>query len=101
MVTESDVAAAAAVIRDGGLVAFPTETVYGLGGNALDAEAVASIFEMKSRPRLDPLIVHIAAADDLADLVQSVPDAASALIERFWPGPLSLVLSRKPLNNQS
>lgn len=96
MVTESEVAAAAEVLRDGGLVAFPTETVYGLGGNALNENAVASIFELKSRPRLDPLIVHIADAGRVVDLVESVPAGASVLMEAFWPGPLSLVLSKRP-----
>ena len=96
MVTQQDIDAAADTIRQGGLVAFPTETVYGLGANALDADAVAGIFELKGRPRFDPLIVHIADAVQLTDLVRSVPALAKELIERFWPGPLSLVLEKQP-----
>lgn len=97
MATEQDIANAAGAIRQGGLVAFPTETVYGLGANALDAEAVAKIFEIKGRPRFDPLIVHVASADDVLPLVKHVPDTARVLIERFWPGPLSIVLPKRPL----
>ncbi len=96
MVTPQDIAAAADTIRQGGLVAFPTETVYGLGANALDADAVAGIFELKGRPRFDPLITHIADAVQLTDLVRFVPAVAMELIERFWPGPLSLVLEKQP-----
>jgi L-threonylcarbamoyladenylate synthase len=81
-------------LRAGGLVAFPTETVYGLGANALDAAAVRRIFEAKGRPANDPLIVHIAALDALPRLVVEVPDPARVLAERFWPGPLTLVLPR-------
>ena len=96
MVAQQAIDVAAETIRRGGLVAFPTETVYGLGANSLDAEAVAGIFELKGRPRFDPLIAHIADAVQLADLVRFVPALAKELIERFWPGPLSLVLEKQP-----
>jgi L-threonylcarbamoyladenylate synthase len=95
MVTEQDIVRAAQVIREGGLVAFPTETVYGLGANALDAVAVAKIFELKGRPRFDPLIVHVASAGELQALVERVPAAARDLIAQFWPGPLSVVLPKR------
>ncbi|MGM0556352.1 MAG: L-threonylcarbamoyladenylate synthase [Myxococcota bacterium] len=85
---------AARVIRDGGLVAFPTETVYGLGANALDAGAVEKIFEAKQRPPNNPLIVHIADTEDARDLVRDWPEDAQRLAEAFWPGPLSMVLPR-------
>jgi L-threonylcarbamoyladenylate synthase len=84
-------------LRTGGLVAFPTETVYGLGANALDERAVARIFEAKGRPRFDPLIVHVARWDDAAPLVRDVPGEARRLAERFWPGPLTLLLPKTPL----
>ena len=86
---------AANVIRQGGLVAFPTETVYGLAANALDADAVAKIFELKGRPKFDPLIVHIAGIDELQPLVEHVPASAKKLVEHFWPGPLSVVLTKQ------
>jgi L-threonylcarbamoyladenylate synthase len=93
----SVLAEAAETIRAGGLVAFPTETVYGLGANALDAAAVAGIFVAKERPAHDPIIVHIAEAGDLARLAVEVPPVAVTLAERFWPGPLTLVLARQPV----
>lgn len=83
---------AAAILRAGGLVAFPTETVYGLGANALDRSAVRSIFEAKGRPQDNPLIAHIADYEDLKALSTNIPSQAKALCDRFWPGPLSLVL---------
>jgi len=82
------------VIRRGGLVAFPTETVYGLGANALDAEAVRRIFAAKGRPLDNPIIVHVGRPDDLATLVEDVPAQAFDLAETFWPGPLTLVLKK-------
>ena len=89
----TDIAKAAAALADGKLVAFPTETVYGLGGNALDDRAVARVFEAKGRPSINPLIVHVA---ELADAVRlgSFNRAAHALAEAFWPGPLTLVVPR-------
>lgn len=90
----TDIEKAAAVLRAGGLVALPTETVYGLGANAEDPVAIARIFQVKGRPPSHPLIVHIAAADQLEDWVEEVPATASLLAERFWPGPLTLVLRR-------
>lgn len=87
---------AADCLRRGGLVAFPTETVYGLGVHALDRDAVRRLFDAKQRPSNDPLIVHIATIDQVADLVQEVPDAAGVLASRFWPGPLTLVMRRGP-----
>ncbi|MGH9520415.1 MAG: L-threonylcarbamoyladenylate synthase, partial [Terriglobales bacterium] len=91
---------AAEILRHGGLVALPTETVYGLGANALDPAAVARIFHAKDRPSWDPIIVHIAGLPSdnpmLHDLVSAVPDAAHRLIEAFWPGPLTLLLPRSP-----
>jgi L-threonylcarbamoyladenylate synthase len=93
----TDVERAAGLIVHAGLVAFATETVYGLGANALDAHAVARIFEAKGRPRFDPLIVHVSGTEWLDRLVISVPDNASRLIDRFWPGPLTLVLPKTPL----
>jgi len=90
------IAEAAAVIRGGGLVAFPTETVYGLGANALDGQAVASIFRAKERPFYDPLIVHLADAAQLSSVVAEVPAVARDLVAEFWPGPLTLVLPRGP-----
>ncbi len=88
---------AAETLKRGKLVAMPTETVYGLAGNALDPVALARIFEVKRRPFFDPLIVHAARAADIEPLVRDVPDAARRLMERFWPGPLTLVLPRTPL----
>ena len=87
---------AAAVIRRGGLVAFPTETVYGLGANALDAAAVRRIFEAKGRPSTDPLIVHIAHVGQLGRVASSVPPAARNLALAFWAGPLTLILPKNP-----
>ncbi|MER6031000.1 L-threonylcarbamoyladenylate synthase [Streptomyces sp. NPDC001851] len=90
----SDIEQAAGVLRAGGLVAFPTETVYGLGADAEDPAAVARIFQVKERPPSHPLIVHIGGADLLDDWVEDVPATARLLAERFWPGPLTLVLRR-------
>jgi L-threonylcarbamoyladenylate synthase len=87
---------AAALIRGGGLVAFPTETVYGLGANAFDAAAVARIFKVKGRPRQSPLIVHVDSIDMARALVLEWPDAADRLARRYWPGPLTLVLRKQP-----
>ncbi|MGE3313621.1 MAG: L-threonylcarbamoyladenylate synthase [Planctomycetaceae bacterium] len=90
----TDVTQAAAILRDGGLVAFATETVYGLGANALNARAVARIFEVKNRPSFDPIIVHIAELDQLPKLTRSIPARAEQLAARFWPGPLTMVLPK-------
>src|SRR6516165_12700124 len=79
---------AAAILRDGGLVAFPTETVYGLGADALNAAAVARIFAAKGRPANNPLIVHLADAAQVREVAADWPPRAARLAERFWPGPL-------------
>src|SRR5438874_5501669 len=86
---------AAEVIRAGGLVAFPTETVYGLGANALDAAAVARIFAAKGRPATNPVIVHVADADQVRDVAAAWPEAAAKLAAKFWPGPLTVVVPRR------
>ncbi|HEU4588751.1 MAG TPA: L-threonylcarbamoyladenylate synthase [Gemmatimonadales bacterium] len=91
-----EIAEAAALLRAGGLVAFPTETVYGLGANALDAAAVQRIFAAKGRPRYNPLIVHVPDAAAARALVAEWPDAAARLAARYWPGPLTLVLRKRP-----
>jgi L-threonylcarbamoyladenylate synthase len=94
MTGTSDIDTAAAVLRAGGLVAFPTETVYGLGANVEDSAAVARVFQVKRRPLSHPLIVHIGGAEHLADWVEDVPAKARLLAEHFWPGPLTVVLRR-------
>jgi L-threonylcarbamoyladenylate synthase len=88
------IARAAECLRRGGLVAFPTETVYGLGAHALDATAVRRIFAAKDRPANDPLIVHVANLHQIEELVTAIPDAARQLARHFWPGPLTLVMPR-------
>jgi L-threonylcarbamoyladenylate synthase len=85
---------AAALIREGKLVAFPTETVYGLGANALDADAVARIFKAKGRPRTSPLIVHVDSIEMARGLASEWSAAAEALAQRYWPGPLTLVVPK-------
>jgi len=85
---------AAQIIKNGGLVAFPTETVYGLGANALNPFAVAKIFELKERPSFDPLIVHIASFDDLTRLATGITENVMRLAKHFWPGPLTIVLPK-------
>lgn len=92
----TDLAHAAALLAAGKLVAFGTETVYGLGANALDPDAVARVFEAKGRPSFDPLIVHVADPDDVGRVAASRPAIADELIGRFWPGPLTLVLPKRP-----
>jgi len=82
---------AAEVLKKGGLVAFPTETVYGLGANALDGKAVLRIFDAKNRPADNPIIVHVANRDDIYVLAEHVPQIAEKLIDEFWPGPLTLL----------
>ena len=83
------------ILQQGGLVAFPTETVYGLGANALDEKAVAKVFEAKGRPSDNPLIVHVAAIDMVTQFVLEIPDKGVTLAREFWPGPLTLVLKRR------
>ncbi len=90
--TEQDLERAAAIIQAGGLVGIPTETVYGLGANGLDPEAVRKIFLAKGRPQDNPLILHIHDAAQLPDFCRDVPDAAWLLAETYWPGPLTMVL---------
>jgi len=87
---------AAARIREGGVVAFPTETVYGLGANALDAAAVAKIFELKGRPRTSPLIVHVSSIEMAKKYAAEWPPVADDLASRYWPGPLTVVVKKSP-----
>jgi L-threonylcarbamoyladenylate synthase len=91
------IARAAQVLRAGGLVAFPTETVYGLGASALDANAVAKIFAAKGRPARNPIIVHVADITAARKLASAWPEIAQHLAARFWPGPLTLVLPKQPV----
>lgn len=86
---------AAKILKENEVVAFPTETVYGLGANALSDEAVAKIFEAKGRPSDNPLIVHIATTDQLTNIAVDIPEMVQTLITHFWPGPLTLVLKKK------
>lgn len=85
---------AAEVIKNGGVVAFPTETVYGLGANALKEECVKKIFVAKGRPQDNPLIVHV-ASKNIDEYVKNIPDVANKLIDKFWPGPLTLILEKR------
>lgn len=92
--TPESIEEAARILRDGGLVAFPTETVYGLGANALDGKAVAGIFAAKNRPAINPVIIHVARREDAAKYVE-VDARANGLMQAFWPGPLTMILPRK------
>lgn len=93
-VTKDELAPAIQVLKQGGLVAFPTETVYGLGANALDENAAKKIYEAKGRPSDNPLIVHIAKTDSLNDIAIDIPESAYVLAEAFWPGPLTMILKK-------
>lgn len=93
--TRANIRRAARLLKKGGLVAFPTETVYGLGADALNAQAVCRIFTAKKRPAFDPLIVHAVDAQQAFSLCRQVPPQARVLAEHFWPGPLTLVLPKK------
>ena len=95
--TKKDVVQAAKVIASGGLLGIPTETVYGLGADGLNTEAVHAIFAAKGRPQDNPLILHIPSADWLERYCEDIPATAYALTERFWPGPLTIILKRRPL----
>ncbi len=86
---------AATILKNGGLVAFPTETVYGLGANGLDAAACKKIYEAKGRPSDNPLILHIAQKQALYEIVKCVPEKAEKLIDAFWPGPLTMIFEKK------
>lgn len=93
--SREDIQKAAAIIKQGGLVAFPTETVYGLGADALNPRAVANIYKAKGRPSDNPMIVHIARASDIGQLTPMLSADIVALIDNFWPGPLTMVLNKK------
>lgn len=92
----TDINKAADILREGGLVAFPTETVYGLGGDAMNPAAVRKIFDAKERPLNHPLIVHIAEAKQMAEWAMHIPEDAIHLANAFWPGPLTLILKKQP-----
>lgn len=92
---DADIRAAAAILRDGGVVAIPTETVYGLAADAFNPEAVRNIFKAKGRPQDNPLIVHIASFDQIYDIDREVPEKAKKLAEAFWPGPLTMILPKR------
>lgn len=96
MLTEQDIATAAMAIKTGQLVAFPTETVYGLGANALDETAVKKVYQAKGRPSDNPLIVHVSSVEMLRNYVKKLSEAALKLITTFWPGPLTLIFSIEP-----
>ena len=91
-----DIRQAAEIIRKGGLVAFPTETVYGLGADAMNTKAVAAVYEAKGRPSDNPMIVHIAAAEEMRRLTPEISEDAAAVMDRFWPGPLTIVVKKRP-----
>ena len=92
--TPEAIKSAAQTIKNGGIVAFPTETVYGVGASAFDPDAIIRIYEIKKRPRFDPLIVHISSLADLEELTLGIDKQCATLIEKFWPGPLTLVLNK-------
>lgn len=92
---EKQLAEAAEILKNGGLVAFPTETVYGLGANALDETASAKIYAAKGRPSDNPLIAHISSIDELPMIVKEIPEAGRKLAEKYWPGPLTLIFPKK------
>lgn len=94
---ERNIKKAAKILREGGLVVFPTETVYGLGANALSPQAAAKVFEVKKRPRFDPLIVHLFEAEEAKKYVKNWPAVAEKLSQALWPGPLTLVLFKNEL----
>lgn len=94
-IDQSAIEKAGDIIKNGGLVAFPTETVYGLGGDAMNAEASAKIYEAKGRPSDNPLIAHITSLEMLDDLVEDVPEWSRKLMEAFWPGPMTLIFHKK------
>lgn len=94
---EQDIKEAGKILRRGGLVAIPTETVYGLAGNALDPTVSAQIYKVKGRPSDNPLIVHIADIKELPALVEEIPEAAKKLADAFWPGPLTIIMKKSPL----
>src|SRR5579871_5695184 len=93
---DAELARAAELIRAGELVAFPTETVYGLGANALDPAAIDKIYAAKGRPPTSPLIVHVSSIEMARGLVREWPERAEQLVRVFWPGPLTLVLAKQP-----
>jgi len=95
-VTQEEIKKAANILRAGGLVAFPTETVYGLGANALDAAAVRKIFALKGRPQTSPLIVHVASVEQARALTAEWPGDAERLARKFWPGPLTIIVPASP-----
>lgn len=97
MTSPYEITIAANHIKEGKLVAFPTETVYGLGANALNSRAVARIFELKERPTFDPLIVHIASLEDIKKLTSTEDERVNKLAARFWPGPLTIILPKSDL----
>ena len=95
--SKKDIEEAAQILKAGGLVAFPTETVYGLGGNGLDKEAARKIYAAKGRPTDNPLILHVSKMEEVYPLVESVPEKAKRLMESFWPGPLTLILQKSKI----
>ena len=97
LLTVNEFEAAARIIRVGGLVGIPTETVYGLGANGLNPLAVDRIFQAKGRPQDNPLILHIPESSWLERYCEDIPEAAWRLAKRFWPGPLTMILRRKPI----
>ncbi|HOI18863.1 MAG TPA: L-threonylcarbamoyladenylate synthase [Candidatus Woesearchaeota archaeon] len=97
LLSNKNIDIASKIIKKGGLVAFPTETVYGLGANALDQTAVCKIFKAKGRPIDNPLIVHISSKSQLSKLVKKIPIIAKRLIKEFWPGPLTLIFEKKQI----
>ena len=90
-----DIAKAKYILENGGLVAVPTETVYGLAANGLNAKAVAKVFEAKKRPSFNPLILHMNSIQTAKEIVESIPEEALDLAKQFWPGPLTMVLKKK------
>ena len=93
-IKDKELKEAAGILRSGGLVAFPTETVYGLGGNALDEDAARKIYAAKGRPSDNPLIAHVSCVEEVAPLVKEIPEAGRKLMEAFWPGPLTMIFPK-------
>ena len=95
-IKKEDLTEAGEILRAGGLVAFPTETVYGLGGDGLNPDASKKIYAAKGRPSDNPLIIHIADKEDIKKLAVDIPDLAWKLADKFWPGPMTMILKKGP-----